>query len=331
MFPLDSIAQPLGASLFAALLAAFVFLLVWGIWNAFGSGVDRQLLRRRLISPGGQSGNTGSGTAQTSLLLGGETGAVSQLLSRFSFTRELDLSLKQSMSSVTPEKFLGVAATIGGVLGLAMFSMQGSFLAGLIGFATGGYLPFIYLSNRRLRRQRMLAEQLPDGLDFLGRSLRAGHSLPVGLQMMGSELPAPLCSEFGKCYDQISLGLPPEGALKEMTQRIDSTDFAFFVTAVLVQRQTGGDLAQVLDNITGMLRQRIQLENQVKAKTAEGRFTGVILAGFPLVMFVIMYLMAPETAGILLTTFGGRCMLGGAVLLSVVGLLVIRKITNVRI
>ena len=254
-----------------------------------------------------------------------------KLLNRLGLAKELEQSLKQATPDLTVERFLMIAGGIGLALFVFLFALRGSLLAGTIGMLTGFYLPFLWLANRRLRRQKMISEQLPDGLDFLGRSLRAGHSLPVGLNMMGDELPAPLCEEFGRCHDQIALGQSAEKALTDMCDRVESTDFAFFVTAVLVQRQTGGDLAQVLDNITGMLRQRIGLQNQVRAKTAEGRFTGYILAAFPLIMFVITYVMSPESAGVLVTTFTGKIMLGLALVMCAVGLFVIKKITRVDI
>src|SRR5204863_8156518 len=135
--------------------------------------------------------------------------------------------------------------------------------------------------QKRGRRQRAIANQLPEALDFLSRVLQAGHSFSTGVQMMSEELLDPLKTEFRRCYDQHSLGQPLEDSLKEMTTRVESTDFAFFVTAVLIQRQTGGDLAEVLNNISDMIRQRIGLQQHVKAKTAEGRFTGYIMVAFP--------------------------------------------------
>ena len=316
---------------FCALLFLTVVLAVWGWTRAFGKGEERQRIRSRLVDKKPKAKRGGEPGQPTLLATGEGKSVVHQVLGKYSFTQELESSLKQATGDLTVEKFLTICGVIGGVLGTMMFLVQYSFIAAAIGFAAGGYLPFIWLANRRMRRQRMIAEQLPDGLDFLGRSLRAGHSFPVGLQMMGDELPAPLCEEFGRCHDEISLGRSPEASLKGMTERIESNDFAFFVTAVLVQRQTGGDLAQVLDNITGMLRQRIQLAQNLKAKTAEGRFTGFILAAFPMVMFVIMYLMSPENAGVLITTTSGKMMLGAAVGLSVLGLFVIRKITAVKL
>lgn len=315
---------------FALLLFATVAAATYGVLrHLLGEGTNtRGRIRQRL---GDQPRVSATDPNEPTLLGPRNEGNLRQLLGRYSFMRELESSLKQSTPDLSVEKFLGICAAVGGGVFLVLFAVRGSVLAGSVGLLAGSYLPFIWLANKRLRRQRQIAEQLPDGLDFLGRSLRAGHSLPVGLQMMGSELPVPLGEEFGRCHDQIALGTAPEAALKGMAERIDSTDFAFFVTAVLVQRQTGGDLAEVLDNITGMLRQRIQLENQVKAKTAEGRFTGYILAAFPLVMFAIMYVMSPENTGVLVTTTAGKLMLGSAISLSALGLVVIKKITRVQV
>ena len=174
-------------------------------------------------------------------------------------------------------------------------------------------------------------DQLPEGMDFLGRALKAGHSLSSGLQMMGAELPQPIAGEFQNAYDQHSLGISMEAALKGMTRRIDSTDFAFFVTAVLIQRQTGGDLSEVLKNISGMMRQRVRLAQQVKAKTAEGRFTGYLLTAFPAVIFVILYFINRDYASRLTDTTLGLKLLGTAFVMQVLGLLLIRRLTTVKI
>jgi tight adherence protein B len=187
------------------------------------------------------------------------------------------------------------------------------------------------VASRRNKRQRLLADQLPEALDFLSRILRAGHSFSTGLQMMGQELPHPLADEFARAYDQHSFGTSIDDALKDMATRVESTDFAFFVTAVLIQRQTGGDLSEVLDNISGMIRQRIRLQQHVKAKTAEGRFTGYILSAFPAVMFVISYMLNPDYASVLIKTNTGLMLLAGALALQLVGLYFIKKITTVTV
>jgi len=206
-----------------------------------------------------------------------------------------------------------------------------SFWMGLVGAMLGGYLPLMMVLKKKNKRQRQLAMQLPEALEFLQRVLRAGHSLSTGLAMMADELPQPLAAEFRRGYDEHSLGQPLDACLREMARRIESTDFAFFVTAVLIQRQTGGDLSQVLGNISGMIRQRIRLQQYVRAKTAEGRFTGYILVCFPVLMFFIASSMNPEYKKNLLGTSSGLTMLSIAAALVVLGLITIRKITTVKV
>jgi tight adherence protein B len=185
--------------------------------------------------------------------------------------------------------------------------------------------------NKRNRRQRMIADQLPDALEFMGRALRAGHSMTIAFQMMAEELPDPIASEFRRVAEQHSLGASLEDTLHAAVDRIESTDFAFFVTAALIQRQTGGDLSEVLHNITSMIRSRVRLQQHVKAKTAEGRFTGYILAAFPAVMFVVSYCLNKEYAGRLLEEGAGIMMLGIALMMQLLGLFVIRKLTIVQV
>jgi tight adherence protein B len=204
-------------------------------------------------------------------------------------------------------------------------------LMALLLAAGAAYVPMLLVNSKRTRRQKLLSDQLPEALDFLSRILRAGHSLSTGLQMMGDELPQPLAGEFRRTYDQHSLGLGMDECLREMSARIESTDFAFFVTAVLIQRQTGGDLSEVLGNISGMIRQRLRLQNHVKAKTAEGRLTGYILTAFPAVMFVISYMLNPDYAGVLLNSRTGLSLLGLALGLQLMGLYCIKKITTVTV
>ncbi len=206
-----------------------------------------------------------------------------------------------------------------------------SLLVGLAAGAGGFYLPVMWLNRKRSHRQRLLAEQLPEALEFLSRVLKAGHGLSAGIQMMGEELPQPIAAEFRKCFDQHSLGQPIEQALRETANRIESNDFAFFVTAVLIQRQTGGDLSEVLSNISSMVRGRIRLQQHVKAITAEGRMTGYILVVFPAILFAVSYFLNPSYASVLLNTDIGRMLLGAAVVLQLLGLFVIRKIVTVKV
>ena len=315
-------------ALFVSLLFISGALAAWGLC-CIVLGWRHQHTRRIQQRLHGVS--AGRAAAEARLLLQQhELGAIGEVLRRYHFFQELRATLKQAMPDLSVEMFLYMTAGVTLLLFAVTFGITRSLAVGCVAAVVGAYLPFLVVSRKRSVRQKLLAEQLPDGLDFLNRSLRAGHSLPVGLQMMSNELPAPLCEEFSRCYDAVSLGGNIEHALKAMTERIDSTDFAFFVTAVLVQRQTGGDLSQVLENISGMLRQRIQLQQHVKARTAEGRFTGLILSIFPLVMFLILYALNPQYTQLLLTTSVGNMFLAAALVLSAIGNLVIRRITTVR-
>jgi tight adherence protein B len=312
------------------LIAAAVMMLVFGITQIIAALADssRRRLTQRLTGEGASS--TTSATQQ-SLTLHQEDDALSSLLSQFRLFEKLQSMLIYAAPELQLSRFTMIAAGVGMGAMMVTFVMTDSLIVSLVAFALGIYAPCVWLSNKRSRRQRLLAEQLPEALDFLSRILKAGHSLSTGLQMMADELPRPLATEFRRCYDQHSLGQPLEASLRDASKRIDSTDFAFFVTAVLIQRQTGGDLSEVLGNISDMIRQRTRLQQHVKAKTAEGRFTGYILAAFPAVMFVIAYSLNPNYAGVLIRTNTGLMLLGIALGLQIIGLYFIKKITTVAV
>ncbi len=314
------------------LIAVAVMLAVFGIIQVIRAGSESGEKRRLQNRLGAELKAGGSGNLQRSITMDQhEATGVSGALTRISLLNSLHRHLIQAYPDMALAKFLAIAFGAGFGTFVVFAALAGSAVIGAIAAAIGFYVPFLLLSNKRSKRQRQIANQIPEALDFLSRILRAGHSLSTGIQMMGEELPQPLAGEFRRCYDQHSLGMALEDAMKEMASRIDSTDFAFFVTAVLIQRQTGGDLSEVLNNISGMIRQRIRLQNHVKAKTAEGRFTGYILVAFPAVMFVISYVLNPQYAGVLLHTSTGLWLLGTAFGLQMLGLWAIRKITTVRV
>jgi tight adherence protein B len=311
------------------LIASVVALLVWGVMSILsGPGGEKKKLQQRLTSEGGAAGDKPA--LPLSITLQMEAGGLSAVLIKFSPLQNLYRKLVQAWPEMTLAMFLGIA----GGTGLGFFVITYVFV-GLLSVASaagafGAYLPFFVLGSKRGRRQKVMTEQIPEALDFLSRVLKAGHSFSTGIQMMSEELPQPLRGEFRRCYDQHSLGQPLEEALKDMSTRIESTDFAFFITAVLIQRQTGGDLSEVLKNISGMIRQRLRLQQSVKAKTAEGRFTGYILVAFPAVMFFLISFMNPGYAHNLTGNPTGQKMLGAAFGLQMMGLYAIRKITTIR-
>jgi len=309
----------------AAAVAAFA---IWQVVSALTDG-ERRKIKQRLS--GEATGSNSPSAQQLSITLQQDISGLSAQLIQFSLFEGLRQKLIQANPQASLARFVAICATVGVGLFVVGLFITDSLLISAIAAVIGSYVPVLMLNGKRNRRQRNLADQLPESLDFLSRVLRAGHSLSTGLQMMGQELPMPLSGEFRQAYDEHSLGLSLEESLKNMTKRIESTDFAFFITAVLIQRQTGGDLSEVLNNISGMIRQRIRLQSSVKAKTAEGRFTGYILSAFPGVMFCIAYTLNPNYAGVLLKTTGGLELLGTAFGMQMLGLYCIKKITTVRV
>jgi tight adherence protein B len=307
----------------AALIAWWLTMLIAELFSSKRRRLKDRLSDLSLVDP--------VRVRQNLMLAQMEASGVAKALAKYRFFQKLYRNLLQAWPNLSLGKFLFICCTgavVGALLGgLLLFS----FFFALLGFLGGLWIPFLILNGKRARRQRTIADQLPEALDFLSRILKAGHSLTTGIQMIADELPAPLSSEFRRCYEQHSLGQPLEDSFKEMSSRIDSPDFAFFITAILIQRQTGGDLSELLGNISGMIRGRIRLAQQVKSKTAEGRFTGYILVAFPIAMFLIMYAINPDYTAIMFQTNTGLGLLGIAVVLIIMGLFAIRKITKIRV
>ncbi|HEX8521741.1 MAG TPA: type II secretion system F family protein [Tepidisphaeraceae bacterium] len=248
----------------------------------------------------------------------------SELLGRFS------RKLHRAYPGVMLGRFLALILILGFTAFMAGAVGMNSVTIGLIAAGMAVTVPFLRVSAKCAKRLRMIDEQLPDALDFLSRILRAGHSLTTGFQMASEELPEPLAGELRTCYDQHSLGAPLENAMRDMAERVGTADFAFFVTAVLIQRQTGGDLAEVLNNISNMVRARLRLQQHVKAITAQGRLVGMILLVMPIFFFFILYSLNPDYAGILLREREGVIALSCAAGLQFLGMITIKRITAVQ-
>jgi len=309
--------------LIGGLLVMGIVFLIQGLVNN-----DRKKLQERLSS----EGHTESAeVVRRSIVVQMEASGLPPALAKMPIFQSLQRALMQAYPDMALIKFLGISAGLGLMSMLIGFAFLSNPVFPIVAGLVAGYMPFFVLSSKRNKRQQTINMQMPEALDFLSRVLRAGHSLTTGLQMMGEELPVPIGPEFRRAYDQHSLGQPLEDCLKDMSTRINSSDFAFFITAVVIQRQTGGDLSEVLKNISHMIRQRMRLQGHVRAKTAEGRFTGYILVAFPACMFLLSYSLNPEYGGVLIHTSTGIKMLGVAFGLQMMGLWAIRKITTVKV
>ena len=192
-------------------------------------------------------------------------------------------------------------------------------------------IPWIWLWNKRRTRLKKFAQQLPDALELVARALRAGHSLAAGMHVVAEEMPSPIADEFGRVYEEQNLGIPIEESMKAMCDRVPNLDLRFFVTSVAIQRQTGGDLAEILDKIGYVVRERYRILGQVKALTGEGRLSGVVLIALPFALFAFMLHLKPEYVEALWTKELGIKMSVFAIIAQILGAIVIKKIVDIKV
>jgi tight adherence protein B len=192
-------------------------------------------------------------------------------------------------------------------------------------------LPFLWLWFKRAARLKKFAAQLPDALELVARALRAGHSLGAGMHVVAEEMPAPISDEFSRVFEETNLGIPIEESMKAMCERVPNLDLRFFVTSVGIQRQTGGDLAEILDKIGYVVRERFRILGQVKALTGEGRLSGIVLIALPFALFGFMLNAKPDYVEPLWTTDLGKKMSAFAIVAQILGALTIRKIVNIKV
>ncbi|MGW8256995.1 MAG: type II secretion system F family protein [Thermoguttaceae bacterium] len=244
---------------------------------------------------------------------------------------DLNLIFEQADTSLNLSKLALISlglAIVGGILALAVRIMP--VLVVLITLVMGA-LPTMWLLFRRKRRLKQFAAQLPEALEMIARALRSGQSLGFGLNLVSTEMSSPIAEEFGRVFEEQNLGIPLEQTLKSLTERIPNLDLKFFVTAVILQRQTGGDLAEILDKIGNLIRERFRIWGQVQALTGEGRLSGVVLLVLPLLLFLAVYQLNPDYLMLLFTDPMGTKMLAGAIVMQLLGALVIRKIVNIQV
>jgi tight adherence protein B len=244
---------------------------------------------------------------------------------------DLNRFFEQADVSMTVGKLgaiCGILAAVGVAAGLLL--QLNPALLPVLGLGLGS-LPLVWLIMRRSKRFKTFGVQLPDALDMLSRALRSGQSMGAAIGMAATEIPAPLGKEFARVFDEQNLGVPLEDSLSSLADRIPNLDLKFFATAVILQRQTGGDLAEILDKIGSLVRERFQIMGQVQALTGEGRLSGVVLLALPVLLFGAVYHLNHDYLSVLLTDDMGKKMLLGAIALQAVGALVIRKIVNIKV
>ncbi len=257
-----------------------------------------------------------------------QPGVFDSLFARFGNAR---LLLEQADTPLTLTKLvvLSVLVAAGGMLLGGVLRLHMALLP-VLGAVFGG-LPLMWVLWRRKQRLKRFAAQLPDALEMIARGLRSGQSIAFGFHCVADEMSNPISGEFQRAFEEQNLGVPLDETLRDLAARVPNLDLKFFVTAVILQRQTGGDLAEILDKIGALIRERFRIWGQVQALTGEGRLSGVVLLALPFVLFFAVYQLNPEYLMILFSDPMGKQMLAGAVVMQVLGALVIRKIVNIQV
>lgn len=258
-------------------------------------------------------------------------GALGQFVAKLSFTPKFQTVLDQCNVNRSAPKLL-VNMFAAATCAAAVLLVLGIHPIGALGVGAGVFIvPILYFFKRRKKRMNRLIEQLPDVFEMLSQALRAGHSLASGMQLISKQLPDPAGTEFGRVFHEQNLGLKIEDALTNLANRMNILDVRFFVTAVLIQRQTGGDLAEVLDKISDVIRDRIKLHGTVQALTAEGRLSGYVLLGLPILVYLAMLKINYDYAMVLVTHPTGQMMAMFAAVMMIMGWVMIKKIINIKV
>lgn len=324
-----------GNLLYAFILLAFiaVVLLLEGLyltWNAY-QGPEAQRIERRLraLSAGGSGGSEASILKQRLL---SESPPLQRLLLGLPRIQELDKLLQQSGSNWSVSFLCGLTLLVAaGAFLLAGFVPLLHWTVAALLALCAGLLPLVYILRKRIKRMYKIVEQLPDALDLISRALKAGHAFPSGLQMVGEEAHDPIAGEFRIVHDEINFGVAMPTALTNLAHRVPSSDMRYFVIAVLIQRETGGNLTELLGNISTLIRERLKLLGKVRVLAAEGKLSAWILCSLPFVLAGVINLLHPKFMTVLWTDPMGLKMIYAALVMMALGALWMRRIIRIRV
>lgn len=259
---------------------------------------------------------------------------LSRLIGRFRIVERLNLILEQAGKNSTASKLMTVSAgsaVVGFLLGCRFHFLGYPQLTGLLLAVAGALGPLLLVLRKRAKAISAFEQQFPEALDFLSRSMRAGHGFTIALEMLGSDSPDPLGSAFRRVSNELQLGSSLETALGKLVILVPLVDVRFFVSSVLLQQETGGNLGEILTKLSHVIRERFRLKGQVKAASAHGRITGIVLAVMPVAVTGIMLLISPKYLYELAADPLGRKLIYGAIVAQILGYFAIRKIVNIKV
>jgi tight adherence protein B len=263
--------------------------------------------------------------------------ALDSLLRRSERMANLQIFLEQADLRVRAGNILLLCVVSAVVLGVIGYFVAGSLppnqalLFVMVGVVVGAVLPYSYASYRRTKRFQKFEELFPNAIDTLARAVRAGHAFTTALELIANEISEPIASEFRKLFEEQKFGLPVRDALMNLAARMPLVDVKFFVTAVMLQRETGGNLAEILDNLSYVIRERFKIMRQVRVYTAQGRLTMMLLMGLPPIIVVVMLTTNPMFIRPLFADPIGHTLVVGGIVLQTIGYFVIRRIIQIQV
>jgi tight adherence protein B len=310
------------------------FMLCWWIVARLFRSSEANRIRSRLIGSAHEKGKAASSKAPA--LFAAEdrhTGKIIlRLLARFEVKVRLQNWLEQAGLKWHVARLLHACLALFLVTFIAFwYAFPAARSLALPPALAAGSLPLLYVLRRRTARLRKFEEQFPESLEFVARSMRAGHAFSVSLEMLHKEFQEPLAGEFRRTFDEHNLGLPLETALQKLAKRVPLMDAQFFVSAVLLQKRTGGNLAELLDKLAYVIRERFKLRGRIRAVSAHGRMTGTALSLIPMLVGGMMFFVNREYVTFFFTDATGRLMLGAVAALQLLGYGVIRRIVAIEV
>jgi tight adherence protein B len=311
--------------------AGAVFALFYTLTDLPSRMANRRVQMRldEMVRPGGDDE-----ASESTLIKGAAAGplpVLDRLIGQSSRGVSMNRWLEQTGVKITGSGLVlvSLAAAFAGFVISAMFTTLPP--ARLIGAVIGAAIPSIVLNVKRGRRLRRFEEQFPEALDLIARALKAGHAFATGLKMAADETQDPVGPEFRKTFDEQNFGLPLKDALANMAERNPLLDVRFFATAVLIQRETGGNLAEILENLARVVRERFKILRQVRVSTAHGRLTGYVLLGLPVAVGIMLSFSSPDSMNLLFRDSLGQALLMGAAVLQFIGYMWIRQIVKIEV
>ena len=257
--------------------------------------------------------------------------ALDTLLRRSARVSAMQEALLQAGMKFRAGNFLVLCLLSGGAAGFAALIWSRNPAITWAALVIGAFLPYAVVSYRRQKRFENLEELFPEAIDTLARAVRAGHAFTTALEMISNETSEPLAGEFRKLYEEQKFGMPVRDALMNLTERVPLVDIKFFVTAVMLQRETGGNLAEILDNLSYVIRERFKIQRQVRVHTAQGRLTMALLMGMPPTVVAILMMFSPDFVRPLFNDPIGHSLLVASIALQTIGYFVIRKIIKIQV